>query len=166
MDTPAERKAAKKCRLHEKRATAHIPTAADDTTTSTLSNSPILDSPAATSPDMDNFVHSAMSSTSENITSATSQPLWNNLSNVCQEAENYFHKQQLCTALIATYSIVEPTTTANTTAPEYTETVTPLHSPRVTTVTQSNKSTQSCCAWSNTGPNPDRARSPRALGAR
>ena len=73
---------------------------------------------------MDNFVHSATSSASENVTSATSQPLWNNF-NVRQEAENYFHKQQLCTAPIATYSIVEPTTTANpTTAPEYIETVT------------------------------------------
>ena len=103
MDTPAERKAAKKRRLREKRAAAHIPTAADDTATSTLSNSPVLDSPAATSPDMDNFVHSATSSASENVTSATSQPLWNNLSNVRQKVKNYFHKQQLHTGPIITH---------------------------------------------------------------
>jgi hypothetical protein len=100
MDTPADRKATKKCRLREKRAAAHLPTPIDETATS---------------------------STSKNITSALSQPalpLWDSLSNVRQEAENYFHKQQLRTARIAIYLIVEPTTTANQTAPEYTETVT------------------------------------------
>ena len=100
MDTPAERKAAKKCRLREKRTAAHLPTAADETTTT---------------------------STSENLTSALLQPalpLWDSLSNVRQEVENYFHKQQLLTALIATYPIVGPTTTANQSAPEYTKAIT------------------------------------------
>ena len=87
-----------------------------------------------------------MSSASENVTSSMSQLRWNNLSNVCQETENYFHKQQLRTAPIATYLIVKPTTTANTTtAPEYTETVMlPAQSvcDDVTMVTWSNKSTQ------------------------
>ena len=96
----ASKKAAKKCRLREKRAAAHSPTAADETTTS---------------------------STSENLTSAPLQPtlpLWDSLSNVRQEAENYFHKQQLRTAPITTYPIVEPTTTTNRSTPKYTETVT------------------------------------------
>jgi len=100
MDTPADKKAAKKCCLREKRTAAHLPTPIDETATS---------------------------STSKNITSAPSQPallLWDSLSNVCQEAGNHFHKQQLRTAPIAIYPIVEPTTTANQSAPEYTETVT------------------------------------------
>ena len=100
MDTPADKKAAKKCCLREKRAAAHLPTLTDETATS---------------------------STSKNITSAPSQPallLWDSLSNVCQEAGNHFHKQQLRTAPITIYPIVEPTTTANQSAPEYTETIT------------------------------------------
>ena len=100
MDTSLSKNAAKKCRLREKRAAVHSPKAADETTTS---------------------------STSENLISAPLQPalpLWDSLSNVRQEAENYFHKQQLHAAPIATYPIVEPTTTANQPAPEYTETVT------------------------------------------
>jgi hypothetical protein len=96
----ASKKAAKKRRLREKRAAAHSPTAADETTTS---------------------------STSENLTSAPLQPalpLWDSLSNVRQEAENYFHKQQLRTAPIATYPIVEPTTAANNPVPAHTITCT------------------------------------------
>ena len=139
MDTPAERKAAKKRRLREKRAAAHSPTAADETTTS---------------------------STSENLTSAPLQPalpLWDSLSNVRQEVENYFHKQQLHAAPIATYPIVEPTTTANQPAPEYTETVTLPAQPA-----RDNGDTveQVDAKLLRMEPNPDRARSLRALGAR
>ena len=101
METSTELKAMQKRHLCKKCA-AHIPTAANDTATLTLSNSPTLDSPTATCPDMDNSVHSATLSTSKNITSAPLQLLWNSLSNVCQEAENYLHKQQLHTAPITT----------------------------------------------------------------
>jgi hypothetical protein len=76
MDTPADKKAMKKCHLHEKRAAAHLPTPTNKT---------------------------AMSSASKNITSAPLQPallLWDSLSNVHQEVENHFHKQQLRTAPI------------------------------------------------------------------
>jgi len=38
--------------------------------------------------------------------------------------ENYYRKQQLRTAPIATYSIIKPITITNTSTPEYTETVT------------------------------------------
>jgi hypothetical protein len=100
MDTPAEKKAAKKRRLREKRAAAHPLTPADEIT---------------------------VSSTSENLTSAPLQPalpLRDSLSNVRQEVEIYVHKQQLRIAPIAIYPTVEPTTTTNQSAPEYTETVT------------------------------------------
>jgi hypothetical protein len=120
MDTPANRKAAKKRRLREKRAAAHKPTAADDAATSSLSNSPAIDLSTTTSTDTDNSISAATLSASEDVTPAPLQPpepLWDSLSDTHREAENYYCKQLLRTAPIATYLIVEP--------PEYTETVTP-----------------------------------------
>ena len=120
MDTPANRKAAKKRRLREKRATAHKPTAADDAATSSLSNSPAIDLSTTTSTDTDNSISTATLSASEDVTPAPLQPpepLWDSLSDTHREVENYYCKQLLRTAPIAAYLIVEP--------PEYTETVTP-----------------------------------------
>ena len=110
----------KKCRLREKRTAAHKPTAADDAATSSLSNSPAIDLSTTTSTNTDNLISAATLSTSEDVTPAPLQPpepLWDSLSDTHREAENYYCKQLLRTALIATYFIVEP--------PEYTETVTP-----------------------------------------
>jgi hypothetical protein len=74
MDTPADRKAAKKCRLREKRAAAHKPTAADDAATLSLSNSPAIDLSTMTSTDTDNSISAATLSTSKDITPAPLQP--------------------------------------------------------------------------------------------
>ena len=115
MDNPAAKKAAKKRRLREKRAAAHIPTPADDTATL---NSIAIDPSAAKSTNTDHFGHSvstATLNTSENVTPTPSLPPvtpWDSLSDTCQEAGNYYLKQQPRTAPIAVYVIVEPPTTS------------------------------------------------------
>ena len=125
---PSCQESCKKCNLREKRTIAHIPTTADDAATSNISNSAAIDLSTTTSTNTDNFGHwinTATLSASEDVTLTRTVVLWDSLSDTHQEAENYYCKQQLCTALIATYLIVEITTTTNQSAPEYTKTITP-----------------------------------------
>jgi hypothetical protein len=113
MDNPAERKGAKKHRLREKRATAHISTAARDAATLNLSNPPATDPSATTNIDTNSFdsISTATLGTSENITP------WDSSSDTRQEAGNYYLKQQLRTAPIAVYAIVEPNTATHISIP-------------------------------------------------
>src|SRR5882762_5644571 len=113
MDTTAAKKAAKKRRLREKRAAAHIPTAAEDTAISNLSNPPAIISLNA----------SDTATTAMEYPDKAIKDLWRLVARrAAKQAwqDKYAKKQRrmiaasapkqlLCTAPIAVYTIVEPT---------------------------------------------------------